>query len=44
MKRGMAVAGLIVVTAIWGGGFVASDIHADHGHPIPAWCGADELY
>ena len=26
MKRGMAVAGLIVVTAIWGGGFVASDI------------------
>lgn len=26
MKRGMAIAGLIVVTAIWGGGFVASDI------------------
>ncbi len=29
MKKYMAIAGLIVVTVIWGGGFVASDMALD---------------
>ena len=26
MKKGLAIGGLILVTVIWGGGFVASDM------------------
>ena len=26
MKKGVAIGGLILVTVIWGGGFVASDM------------------
>lgn len=34
MKRPFAIAGLILVTAIWGGGFVASDIALDSLTPM----------
>lgn len=34
MKRGLSIAGLVVVTAIWGGGFVASDIALDSLTPM----------
>ena len=29
MKKYMAIAGLVLVTVIWGGGFVASDMALD---------------
>lgn len=34
MKRGLSIAGLVLVTAIWGGGFVASDIALDSLAPM----------
>lgn len=34
MKKGLAICGLIIVTVIWGGGFVASDMALDSMQPF----------
>ena len=34
MKKYMAIAGLVLVTVIWGGGFVASDMALDSLSPF----------
>ena len=34
MKKGVAIGGLILVTAIWGGGFVASDMALESMKPF----------
>lgn len=34
MRRNLSIAGLVIVTAIWGGGFVASDIALDSLTPM----------
>ena len=34
MRRGLSIAGLMLVTAIWGGGFVASDVALDSLTPM----------
>ena len=47
MKKYMAIAGLVLVTVIWGGGFVASDMALDSLSPfqimtirflLASWC------
>ena len=34
MKKGLAIGGLILVTVIWGGGFVASDMALESMKPF----------
>ena len=34
MKKGVAIGGLILVTVIWGGGFVASDMALESMKPF----------
>ena len=47
MNHYLAIAGLVVVTIIWGGGFVASDMAlesasvSDYGNPLFPWNGDD---
>lgn len=37
MKKYLAIGGLVLVTVIWGGGFVASDIALESLRPFPGY-------